>query len=299
MISTIENPQKTLSSTRHDILEQLDGITDLPTLPTVFLNIMRLMRDPNIPLKEIARIVESDPAISMKILKLINSSFYGLLRNVESVQHAIVLLGNKTLKNIVISVSIFKALGGAGSDSKFNREAFWQHSIGCGLIARFLGNRLSFDRNEEAFIAGVIHDIGKVVLDKYFEQDLLAVMERIKSKNIPFYRAERELLGITHCEIGAYIAKNWNLPEAFSAVIEHHHDLQPEGDHAKLVALVQMADIISKKYRIGSSGDDFIPEIHPQVAQMLGLNNAQLTAWDEDIQKEIKKSQELQDLMLR
>lgn len=284
---------------QYEILNRLQDINDLPTLPTVFLNVMRIMRDPNTPIKEIAQVAECDPAISMKILKLINSSFYGLARTIDSVQQAIVLLGANTLKNVVISISIFKAMGGKGEESLFDREAFWQHSIGCGLIARYIGNRLGMERDEQGFIAGVIHDIGKVVLDKYFHEELTSIIRLGRRNSIPFHQAEREVIGTTHAEIGAFLAANWKLPDNLVNVIAKHHQLDARCDHAVLTALVQLSDMLAHKYKVGSGGDDLLPEIDPKVWQILNVRQSELDSWQDDLQTEITKSKELQELMLK
>lgn len=294
-ISEVNSPVQT--GKRNAIFNELQTITDLPTLPTVFLNIMSLMRNPDTPIKEIARVVESDPAITMKILRLINSSFYGLARTVDSVHQAIVLLGANALKNVVITISIFKVLNGKGKDTIFDREAFWLHSIGCGLVARYLGERLRCGYDEEGFIAGVIHDIGKVVLDKYFHDELASVIKQTHQKGITFYQAEREVLGISHTEIGAYLAENWKLPEKLVDVIARHHDFDPDSEHAQLSALIQVSDMVTRKYHIGSGGDDLVPEVDPLVWQHLNLDQDMLEAWDEELQEEIAKSRELRDLV--
>lgn len=283
---------------RYAILEQLQSVTDLPTLPPVFLNIMRLMRDPDTPIKEVARVVESDPAIAMKLLRLINSSFYGLARTVDSVHQAIVLLGANALKNVVISVSIFKTMNSQDKSSAiFNREAFWLHSIGCGLAARCLGKRLGFERDEEGFIAGIIHDIGKVVLDKYFHDELAAVVDQVRQKKISFYQAEQEVLGISHAEIGAFLAENWKLPEKLVEVIDRHHNFNPESESAHLAALIQVSDMVTRRYRIGSGGDDLIPDVDPLVWGHLNLALDDLETWDEELRVELDKSKEMQYLI--
>ncbi len=286
------------TESRNRILDQLKDITDLPTLPNVFLKVMRMMRDPGTPLKEIAQVVESDPAISMKILKLVNSSFYGLSQAVESVQQSIVLLGFSTLKNIMISVSIFKAVGADESESGLDRRAFWEHSIGCGSIARFLEKQLKLGNQEEAFISGIIHDIGKVVLDKYFADDMATVIHCCKQDDISFYRAEREILGVTHAEIGAYLAQDWHVPAKYVEVIARHHTFDPESDRADLVALVHLADALARLYNVGFSGDPTSPKVQSAVLEHLKVNKEILDAWDEDIRSEIEKSKELLDLML-
>jgi putative nucleotidyltransferase with HDIG domain len=282
----------------HDqIRRELKEIRDLPTLPAVFVRVIKALRNPNTSVKDIAAVVETDQAITMKILRLINSSFYGISRSVDSVHQAIVLLGANTLKNVVISASVFKALGGSGKDRIFNREAFWQHSIGCGMIARYLGNRTGHGREEEGFIAGIIHDIGKVVLDQYFHDKLALVAEQVKTKNISFYQAEREVIGISHAEIGAFLAETWSLPEKLVDVIAHHHHPGTPGQNGALTALVAVSDMLARRYGVGSGGDDLIPQIEAATWTQVGVNPGQIDAWDEGLKAEIEKGKELLEVL--
>lgn len=288
-----------VTENRNRILAQLQTITDLPTLPTVFLKVMRMMRSSDTPISEIAKVVESDPAISMKILKLVNSSFYGLSRTVESVQQSIVLLGFSTLKNIIVSVSIFKAVGSEESESDFDRRAFWQHSIGCGCFARFLEKRLEKGNTEEAFISGIIHDIGKIVLDRYYRDDLNAVLRAVRQDNISFYQAEREILGTSHTEIGSFLADYWHVPAKFVEVIARHHTFDPESENADITAIVHLADVLAHRYQLGFSGNPAPPKVNPAVFECLNINEDMLKLWDDDLRAEIETSKDLLDSMLQ
>ncbi|TKJ41245.1 hypothetical protein CEE37_06150 [candidate division LCP-89 bacterium B3_LCP] len=297
MLDTEHLEERTMIEQRSSILEQLDVIDNLPTLPNVFLRIMQLMRDPEVSMKDIAEIIESDPAISMKILKLINSTFYGLSKQVDSIQQSIVLLGSSTIKNVVISISIFKVLNTGKPGTGFNRKAFWQHSIGCGLIARYISNQLGWEKNEDGFIAGVTHDIGKVILDRFFPEQLVSVMEHIKNNGSSFYEAETITLGTSHSEIGSLLAENWKLPEKLVHVIAQHHSLEPESEHAGLIALIQLADMLTYHYKIGSGGAEKNPPIDPNVWSVLSIEPEILQEWDEELKGEIANSQELGTLL--
>lgn len=288
-----------ITQARNRIIEELQVINDLPTLPSVFLKLMRLMRDPNVPIKEISKVVESDPAISMKVLRLVNSSFYGLSRTIDSVHQAVVLLGSSTLKNIVISISIFKTLGESSNTEGFDRAAFWLHSIGCGTAARYLEKRLNLGKQEEAFICGIIHDIGKVVLDKYFNAELNSSLKLALEKKVTIYQAEMELLGISHAEIGAHVAEQWQLPQKFVDVISQHHKFDPEAENAKHVALVIISDRITRKYRIGSGGDIFIPQVAPVVWETLGITEESLKDCEEELKAELDTSKEVLEELLK
>jgi putative nucleotidyltransferase with HDIG domain len=294
----IETMTLSPAADRDEILQQLKDIRDLPTLPAVFVRIIKALRNPNASVKDIAGVVEADQAITMKILRLINSSFYGLSRSVDSVHQAIVLLGANTLKNVVISASVFKALGSQGTDHSFDREAFWQHSIGCGMIARFLGNRTGHGREEEGFIAGIIHDIGKVVLDQYFHDNLTQVVKEVATRKISFYQAETETLGISHAEIGAYLAETWSLPQKLVEVIASHHQLGSPANHGPLVALVCISDMVARQYGVGSGGDPLVPQFDQGVWNKIGLKPGDLTGWDKEIRTEIEKGKELLEVMM-
>jgi putative nucleotidyltransferase with HDIG domain len=293
-----ESPSTPQTKEREEILLELKNIRDLPTLPAVFVRVIRALRNPNASVKDISRVVEADQAIAMKILRLINSSFYGLSRSVDSVHQAIVLLGSNTLKNVVISASVFKALGGGGQDKAFNRESFWQHSIGCGMIARCLGNHVGCCQDEEGFIAGIIHDIGKVVLDQYFHEKFVKVLNHSRQNGVSFYQAEGEVLGTNHSEIGAFLAETWSLPDKLVNVIAHHHHFEAGTEHASIVALVQVSDMLARQYKVGFGGDDQVPLLDAVIWEQLHLTPEQIGEWDEEIQVEIAKGRELLEMML-
>ncbi|MBU0520594.1 HDOD domain-containing protein [bacterium] len=285
--------------TRNRILVELQSISDLPTLPSVFLKLMRLMRDPNLQIKDISKVVESDPAISMKVLRLVNSSFYGLSRSIDSVHQAVVLLGSSNLKNIVISISIFKSLSDVDKEGGFDRAAFWLHSIGCGTAARYLEKRLGLGSQEEAFIGGITHDIGKVILDKYFNDEFYAALKFSSENKVSIYRAEMELLGTSHAEVGAHIAGQWQLPQKFVDIIAQHHKFDPESENAKQVALIIISDRLVRKFRIGSGGGNFIPKVAPIVWETLGITEDSLSECEEELKAEVEASKDILGEMLK
>ena len=280
-----------------EILHELENVQELSTLPTSFLHIMRALRDPNATVKKITKVIELDQAITMKILKLINSSFYGLSRTVSSVQQAIVLLGANTLENIVMSVSIFKAMSGMNKNELFDREAFWQHSIGVGVISRFIAAQTRCCSTDDGFVAGIVHDIGKVIIDQYFPDHFKNVVRYVHTHKILFYNAERELLGVDHAEIGAKITDKWRLPPKLVEVIEKHHNFSPEREDAPLIALIQIADMAARKFKIGSGGDNLIPPIYPATWEQLNLDPTSIDDWQEAIHTEVEDAKELLDMI--
>jgi len=280
------------------LLTQLADIRDLPTLPAVFMRIMRMMQSKDTSVREISQVVETDQSIAMKILRLINSSFYGLSRSVYSVQQAIVLLGANTLKNILITASVFQALNRRSQEAGLNREAFWKHTMECGMIARCLDDKINSGREEEGFICGIIHDIGKVVLDQYFHDKLLSVLNKCRKEGILFYQAERELLSVTHAEIGSKLADLWYLPDNLVEVIAQHHDFRPESEYARQTALIQISDMLVYQHAALREKSILIPDVDPLCWHTLDLDPRQLEGWNDDIRSEIEKGDELLRLML-
>ena len=280
------------------LLAQLADIRDLPTLPAVFMRIMRMMQAKDTSIREISQVVETDQSIAMKILRLINSSFYGLSRSVYSVQQAIVLLGANTLKNILITASVFQALNRRSQEAGLNREGFWKHTMECGMIARCLDDKINSGREEEGFICGIIHDIGKVVLDQYFHDKLLRVLNKSRKEGILFYQAERELLGVTHAEIGSKLADLWYLPDNLVEVIAQHHEFRTESEYARQTALIQVSDMLAYQYAARTGMNTLIPEVDPLCWHALDLDPRQPEDWSDDIRAEIEKADELLHLML-
>jgi HD-like signal output (HDOD) protein len=166
------------------------------------------------------------------------------------------------------------------------------------MIARFLGNRTGFGREEEGFIAGIIHDIGKVVLDQYFHDNLTQVVAQVEARKISFYQAEVEILGLSHADIGSYLAETWSLPEKLVEVISKHHQPDTALQYKPLVALISLSDLVARQYRVGSGGDALIPVIRPGVWDEVGLKPENIAAWDAEIKAEIEKGKELLEVML-
>ncbi|RME00315.1 MAG: HDOD domain-containing protein, partial [Calditrichaeota bacterium] len=161
---------------KENLTRILDNISDLPTLPTVYMRINRLLQSPDSNVSEIARIIESDQAISSKVLRLVNSSFFGFSRKVTQINHAVVLLGFNAVRNTVLSISVFESFKSSNSGI-FDRREFWKHSIATGIIARLLAKELKLGQEEEAFSGGILHDLGKLVLDQHLPKRFARILD--------------------------------------------------------------------------------------------------------------------------
>jgi len=238
------------------IKQQILSIGDLPTLPHIALEVSRLANLSNSGMSDLVRIIHNDPALTTKVLKIANSAFYGMPKRIESLNMALVVLGMREINHLVTSICIFKAFPAVQGRPTFDRERFWEHSAGCGEIAKVIAHKLSIRSYGAEFTAGLLHDIGKIVLDQYFHDDFLAALEISHDENIPMAVAEERVLGVSHTHIGAWLSQMWNLPPNLVDVIVFHHEPTDSKEYNTLCALIHLSDAFCKQLGIGFSGDE-------------------------------------------
>lgn len=277
--------------TQKSILKTIENISSIPTLPTAIERITKLLQNPKTSAEEIGKAITTDQALATKVLKLVNSAFYGFPGKISTITHAIVILGFSTIKNVVLTASIFDAFRKKGSGQEdFDLEQFWLHSIACGAaaqsIAKFLGN----NDKEECFIAGLLHDLGKIIVCQYLPDDFGKMLANTKKKGILIYESEQELFDVTHQEVGAYITERWNLPKNLQYAVKFHHSPNPSREHYTITAIVHCADIFVRALDFGNGGDSKIPVMSENVWKNFGLENAQLNTLFEAIKDEIDKA---------
>jgi putative nucleotidyltransferase with HDIG domain len=240
---------------RTDIFERIRNIEDLPTLPSVALEIMSLIHEPDITIQRISECIYKDPPLAAKVLRMANSVFYRRSeRQVETLHHAIIFLGLSEIINITTSVSIFSALSRGRSPEATIREKFWDHSVATGLIARLMDKKLGMRSMGREFVAGLLHDIGKIILDQYFHAEFMEAYKLSLEKNKTMFESEMEVCGTNHMELGYFIAQKWNLPDYLADVILCHH--QPsQAAHKEIVSLISLADLLAKSKELSCGGD--------------------------------------------
>ena len=200
-----------------------ESIIGLPTLPTVITQMIGLVDNPQTSARDVSRLISTDQALTAKILKLANSAFYGFPREIATVNHAVVVLGFETVKSLGLSVSVLERFASGGNSSNFDRQKFWEHCIACGVAARLLAGKLRYRIQGEAFAAGILHDIGKLVLSQYFVEEFTEIMEVMRREDIYIGEAEERVLGVSHAEVDSWLAERWNLPDQLVETIAFHH----------------------------------------------------------------------------
>ncbi|MBN2298425.1 MAG: HDOD domain-containing protein, partial [Deltaproteobacteria bacterium] len=240
-----------------EIESLLNDLGEIPTLPSIATTIMEKTLDTKVNARQIAQMVEKDQALSIKVLKVANSPFYRRIKEISTIRGAVVLLGFNVLKSIVLSISVIN-LFNEKDKRALDFYKFWQHSIACAVCAKAIANKVFPASAEDAFIAGLLHDLGKVVADQLIcnkgeYSEVLEVMNRANSNII---QVEKKIMGIDHATLGRFLLEKWNLPSHLCRTIGYHHNLgEIEGDNEtiKLCSIIHVADIVTNHLGLGLS----------------------------------------------
>jgi putative nucleotidyltransferase with HDIG domain len=283
---------------RKEIFLKLSTIENLPVMPQIAMDIMSYVDDEDTSIQKIADIISKDPALSAQVLKVSNSAFYSLRRNVGSLELAIILLGLREIKNIIFMMSVFR-LFPRDSEFCFNEIDYLKHSILTGQTAQTLCGLFDLKFDSSPFLLGLLHDIGKIFIDQNFHEKYTRVIEQANKNEASIYEIEEERLGTNHAEIGAKIASGWNFPLEFVDCIRHHHDAQNSQENMLLASVIYMANLLTNARNIGlpspSRGIDIAE--NPVWKIILGSDKKGKTLDIEkilfEIDDELKKSEEI------
>ena len=258
---------------RQQMINKIDRISDLPTLPTVAMEINRLLQDVNAPIEKLVDMLEKDQSMVLKILRLVNSSFYGFRSKISSLRHAVTLMGYSTVQHAVVTVAVIDSLKTETTLKGFDITRFWTHSLSVGVMCRHLAAQTKLTVPNEAFTAGLIHDIGKVVLVSHFPEVFVDLMEQTAKDEITFYAAEKAADTYPHNLIGSNLARRWMLPQPLDLAIRHHHGGIAQNMDGTLAGLVAIADTLvnvmesNPGHRLGA--DTVVETIRTPVMQIL------------------------------
>lgn len=284
------------------IFKKLETVSDLPTLPAIIDKLREAIRNPRSDAAKVASIIEDDPAMMAKILKVVNSALYGgASGQIDSLRLAISRMGFNAVNNIAISTSVFKAFGATGD--AFDRKEFWRHCVSVGIAACAVMQACRphlKKRYEKEFLhlVGLIHDAGKLVFAQYFHDDFMKAIELSKAERIPLVQAEYKVFGTDHTAVGAWLGKRWKLSEPMvEAVLWHHKPARAKEEHRELVRICEAANYICNFRMIGNSGDAAAPVCSSETWKELKLAEEDYYAIMDVIVMESEKSEVLLSLM--
>jgi putative nucleotidyltransferase with HDIG domain len=272
----------------------VSNIRNLPTPPIVFHQIQKVINDPKVSAGQIAKILQEDPAMSVKVLKLTNSAFYGLSREIESVKQAVIIVGLEAIKNLVLSASVLDMFKGKNIDQEF-QEKFWRHSLAVGFCARLLA-RMGRVRGmldpDSAFSGGLLHDIGKVIMCCFLQEEHMQVKkERAADRELPTYQIEERVLGYNHAQIGSILAEQWKLPRRLTEAVSFHHHPQLATSEEMIPYVIHVANVVAKKTFYDNDEQYLVGTIEEGVLEFMQLTDEDLEKLTDGLRQEYLKAE--------
>ena len=273
----------------------VENVEQLPAFPAVVTRLVEVINSPDSSADDAAALIEMDPALTGKMLRIANSAFYGMSRSISSVSSAVVILGFNTIRTLVLSASLVGVFGKESGNPRFDLERFWLHSITCALCCRALVRPLLHTRMmdpESAFCAGLLHDVGKLVFNQFADNDYGRVCESATTGRVPLLDAERAILGSDHARLGRVIADKWGLPLDLEHCMVHHHAPNESEVARDLVTVVHIADWMAHGFDAAVMEGELLPQLGSHALQTLSLTEQQLEQVRESVRGNVGLSHE-------
>ena len=276
------------------ITQAINSISHIATLPEITLKIIALVDNPRATAQDLHKLISNDPALVSRILKVVNSAFYGLPGQIGSINRAVVLLGLNAVKNIVIAASLAKLFRGGRISPHFSAKDLWTHSIAVGVMSKLIVTRLQNALPDEAFLAGLIHDLGILVELQAFREPLAVVADRAAKEECNYLDIESQTLGVDHQVLGAALTMKWKFPRSFQYVTgHHHHPMELAPDCRWLAMVVYLADHLCCRQGLGYCLTCKTEDIDPAVPAELGLSMESLSELAKLLPESLKETEAL------
>lgn len=254
----------------NNLQDRIESITEILTLPDIVLKINNLIANPDTSASDISNIISTDLALSTKMLKLVNSPFYGFSKQITSINYAIVILGFNAVRNLAMTVFVMDLKN--TDNGNFDTKKFWEFSINCGVVSNFLASAAKLEVKDDAFLAGLVHDIGVIILNQYFQEEFNMTFNYATENNCTLLDAEKKLLDFTHIDVGRLILESWNLPERIINVCKFFTN--PSETSEVLPSLVHFSDIICRGLALGNPADNCIPALDQYAIEKIGVDSS-------------------------
>ncbi len=290
------NPAPTEGASVDQVVQSaIQEISHIATLPEVTMKIIKLVEDPDSTAQDLNRVISNDPALGARILKVVNSAFYGLPGQIGSINRAIVLLGLNAVKNIAIAASLAKLFRGGKIAPGFHARDLWTHAIACGTATRLLANKVGLGLPDEAFLAGLIHNIGILVEIQARRPKFVQALDLLsQNPDMTLREAETRILGANHEQFGAGLCQMWKFPASFAYVTGfHHRPLELAPKNRALTGLVHISDIVATRLEMGFVRGTEAKEIDQNLLEELKLSASQVDEISEELPEAMQETRQL------
>lgn len=255
----------------------VESANQLYTLPTVYYQVDAAIGDPLATATRIGRIISEDAGLSARLLRVVNSAFFGLPSRIDTISRAVTIIGTHQLRDLILATSVIELFRGI-PDDVVNMESFWRHSVACGVAARIIATYMREANVERFFVGGLLHDIGSLVLYSQIPQEESEVLACAGTNDSLLHITEREILGFDHAEIGGLLLNNWRLPASLCDMAKFHHSPSGSTQYPIETAVIHVADIVSHCLELGSNGEKFVPPLDTNAWERLGLSEGALSS---------------------
>jgi putative nucleotidyltransferase with HDIG domain len=246
------------------------------SLPGVFFQINEAVENPKTSFSDIGRIISADSALCARLLKVVNSSYFGFSSEIETITHAITVVGMLEVRDLILATTVIRYFRGMSED-RVSMESFWRHSIACGVAARTLAIYRREPNPERYYVAGLMHDLGRLILFMNNHADMARVFELYDEGGL-LVDAERSILGVDHAEVGAALLEKWQLPVILVDMIRHHHNPSNAVEKTLDASIVHLSDILVHALEFGNSGERYVPPLDEDAWNQIGLPVSDLSS---------------------
>jgi len=247
----------------------------IPAMPLVYVKFQEVVKDPESAFKDFADVIGGDTSLTSRLLKIVNSPFYGFEAKIETIPHALYIVGTEELHDMVLATSVINVFRGYLKDL-IDMEAFWRHSIACALAAKEIAGYLEPAQHENLYVAGLIHDIGSLVIYNKMPDVSAGVLKESEKHKVPQHIVEKKAFGYDHSAVGEKVLTSWNIPQRLIESVTYHHDPFRAPNYHLEAAIIHRADVLAHELNLGDSGTSIAPNLNPEVDTLLGISEDQL-----------------------
>ncbi|MDD2709144.1 MAG: HDOD domain-containing protein [Verrucomicrobiae bacterium] len=258
-------------SLKIDPYKLVDDAPNVPSLPLVYEELNQAINDPSSSSTTIGDVIGKDAGLAARLLRIANSALYSFPSRIDTISQAIIVIGIQQLRDLTLGTSVIELFEGI-SIELVNMDSFWRHSIACGICARVLATYRREANVERYFVAGLLHDIGRLIMYLKLPDHASESLIRCKTSGELMYKVEREFMECDHCDIGSALLQHWKLPTNLVEGVMHHHYPLRATRYPIEASLVHIADIIANAMQIGTSGEHFVPPLVPETWERSGLS---------------------------
>lgn len=254
----------------------LKRVQALPALPTSAMRVIALTKNPETSIKDLQAVITQDPALAAGILRQANSAYYGYARRISSLQDGIMILGFQAIQGLAMASAVAPILKVNLAGYEIDQEGLWQHSMLSAMTAKKLCKILKLPHGDTAFTAGLLHDIGKIIITVYLQEIGSYILKKINDSSLSYTELEEKVIGFDHATVGGFIAKHWNLPPELVSAISYHHTLPAQDPHPDVTAVVHIANSLAHTMGVGGGIDSFLNPLEEKALARFQLTEADL-----------------------